>query len=262
MRTIYQPTGRALEYSPLALNLYQGCASGCKYCYAPAVMRATPAEFHNPTHCVPRPGIIEALEKKAPRYAGTKLRCLLCFMCDPYQKAEEVYRVTHNALIVLGANRIPATVLTKNPGRAIYLDGNLLRETGTWLGTTMVFNEEKDRQHWEPYAQDVDGRCMAIHRAHEAGIRTWVSLEPVIDPAQTLAIMRRMAGDVDEFKVGKLNHDAERSAKIDWRAFALTALLVAEELKVNLTLKNDLVAVLPEGNRAEYLAKKEATDVR
>lgn len=257
MRTIYQPTGRALEYSPLALNLYQGCAHGCRYCYAPDVMRATPADFHAPRHCVPRPGVIEALEKKAPRYAGTPLRVLLCFMCDPYQPAEEKCRVTHNAIRVLAANRIPANVLTKNPGRAMHLDGDLLRETGTWLGTTMVFSSEVDRRQWEPIAQDVGGRKAAMRMAHDAGIRTWVSLEPVIDTGQTLEILDGMASYIDEFKVGKLNHDAERSAKIDWQAFALSMLMAAEHLHVNLTLKNDLVAVLPEGNRKEYLAKKE-----
>jgi hypothetical protein len=34
MRTIYEPEGRAAEYSPLALNLYTGCAHG-----APTAMR-------------------------------------------------------------------------------------------------------------------------------------------------------------------------------------------------------------------------------
>ena len=33
---IYEPSGRAREYAPLALNLYNGCPHGCTYCYAPA----------------------------------------------------------------------------------------------------------------------------------------------------------------------------------------------------------------------------------
>lgn len=36
MHIIYKTTGRAREYSELAVNLYQGCAHACAYCYAPA----------------------------------------------------------------------------------------------------------------------------------------------------------------------------------------------------------------------------------
>ena len=34
MSVIYEPKGKAREYSPLALNLYLECQHGCKYCYA------------------------------------------------------------------------------------------------------------------------------------------------------------------------------------------------------------------------------------
>ena len=34
MNVIYEPKGRAREYSELACNLYRGCTHGCRYCYA------------------------------------------------------------------------------------------------------------------------------------------------------------------------------------------------------------------------------------
>ena len=46
MNVIYEPKGRAREYSPLACNLYMGCTHGCKYCYAPACMHKKPEEWH------------------------------------------------------------------------------------------------------------------------------------------------------------------------------------------------------------------------
>jgi hypothetical protein len=41
---IYQPTGLAWEYAPLAASPYRGCGHGCKYCYVPgyAVDNITP----------------------------------------------------------------------------------------------------------------------------------------------------------------------------------------------------------------------------
>ncbi len=38
LSVVYEPRGRAREYSPLALNLYRGCSSRCVYCYASDVL--------------------------------------------------------------------------------------------------------------------------------------------------------------------------------------------------------------------------------
>jgi len=37
MGIIYRPTGRAEEYSFLAINHYRGCGHECEYCYVPDV---------------------------------------------------------------------------------------------------------------------------------------------------------------------------------------------------------------------------------
>jgi DNA repair photolyase len=63
MRVIYLPKGRALEYAPLAVNLYNGCPHGCRYCYAPAMMHTTRKAWH--VAAVPRKGILDALELEA-----------------------------------------------------------------------------------------------------------------------------------------------------------------------------------------------------
>jgi DNA repair photolyase len=46
MNVVYEPRGRAREYSGLACNLYRGCTHGCRYCYAPACMRTTGEKWH------------------------------------------------------------------------------------------------------------------------------------------------------------------------------------------------------------------------
>ena len=43
MPIIYEPRGKAAEYSPLAANLYAGCGHGWLYCYAPAATYETSA---------------------------------------------------------------------------------------------------------------------------------------------------------------------------------------------------------------------------
>ena len=39
MAGIYEPSGAAREYSPLALNYIKGCDHGCLYCYVPKIMK-------------------------------------------------------------------------------------------------------------------------------------------------------------------------------------------------------------------------------
>ena len=43
---VYEPRGKAREYSPLAANLYSGCSHQCKYCYAPATLHKTKEKFY------------------------------------------------------------------------------------------------------------------------------------------------------------------------------------------------------------------------
>ena len=44
---IYIPSGRAREYSPLAVNLYRGCGFKCRYCYVPNAIKISRYEFDN-----------------------------------------------------------------------------------------------------------------------------------------------------------------------------------------------------------------------
>jgi hypothetical protein len=53
------------------------------------------------------------------------------------------------------------------------------------------------------------------------GIFTWVSVEPVVDPAEAIKVVETLRGEVDLWKIGKLNHDREREASIDWHRFLM-----------------------------------------
>jgi len=247
MDAIYEPKGQAREYSPLACNLYRGCVHGCVYCYSPNSVRRDRAEFH--AESKPRPGILAALEKDAAAIAGSEAPVLLCFTCDPYQPLEACDNITRQALETLRRHNVPAQVLTKG-GRQATGDFDLLSSMRAWFGTTLVFTDEAWRREWEPNAASVSSRIAAIKEAYGCGIPTWVSIEPVVDPAQAILLIAELSPWVDEWRLGRLNYHP-RAKEIDWRHWSPILLQAARDSGRGYLLKESLLPYLSAGERQE-----------
>lgn len=240
--TIYEPRGKALEYSQLAANLYTGCGHHCEYCYAPACVRTTRDEFGKPK---PRKDIIQKIAHDAHRLQleHETRSVLLCFTCDPYQEIEMQYELSRKAIQVLHSYNLDVMILTKGGQRA-ERDFDLLTHRD-WFGVTLTNLGSALSLKWEPGAALPDARISSLHRAHEKGIKTWVSLEPVLYPEVTLEIIRQTHDFVDVFKVGTLNYHPHRKS-IDWRAFAIDVKNLLTELRCEYYLKEDLRKCLQE----------------
>lgn len=235
MPVIYEPRGRAREYAPLAANLYSGCAHGCKYCYAPDVLRRSRDDFHS--GIAVRRSILTELAKDARRLSGANARVLLSFTTDPYQPIEAEQRITRQAIEILHEHGLAVEVLTKGGTRASR-DFDLYGP-GDAFASTLTFLDPAQSEKWEPNAALPNDRIEAIRQAHTAGITTWVSLEPVIDPEQSLEIIRQMHPYVDLFKVGKLNYHPQ-AKNIDWREFGHEATSLLSRLGKRYYIKDDL----------------------
>jgi DNA repair photolyase len=88
-----------------------------------------------------------------------------------------------------------------------------------WFGVTLTFDNDADSQKNEPRAALWSDRIRALKEAHDRGIHTWVSLEPVLYPEQTLHLIELTHEIVDQFRVGKLNHCPDKEKQIDWPKF-------------------------------------------
>lgn len=239
---IYEPRGPAREYAELACNLYAGCTHGCRYCYVPALLRKRPADFHAGAR--PRPGVLEALEREAPAYAGDPREVLLSFTSDPYQPSEEEHHLTRRALEILIGHGVRVCVLTKDPQRAMQFDGELLLRGRVRLGATVTGFTDKHAQSWEPGAPGLTSRQAGMREARRAGLRTWLSLEPVIDPLEALWVIRIYADIADEIRIGKINHHPELERAVDWSKFVTDATALCREQGVRFMLKQSLARYL------------------
>jgi DNA repair photolyase len=233
MKAIYEPKGRAREYGELAVNLYRGCSHGCTYCYVPAATFQSREEFAKP---VPRVGVLEALKKEAPKYAGREV--FMSFSCDPYQFIDVGLKYTREAIKILHDNDISVRILTKG-GHRSQRDFDLLTEKD-WYGVTLTAILNIDNyKTYEPMSALPYERIFFLHRAFIRGIKTWVSLEPVINPDDTLRIIENTHSFVDEYRVGKWNHSAEAN-KIDWKDFVYRAKGLLDRFGKKYYIKKDL----------------------
>ena len=231
--TIYEPKGAAKEYSHLAVNLMEGCRFGCRYCYAPSVLFMTRDQFQKDPQ--PKKDILERLEVDAKRMAGDERSILLCFTSDPYQ-SDEAGELTRKALLILEANDLTATVLTKGGMRAAQ-DFDILKRNGWKFGSTISCMSIDAQYPWEVGSPSPTDRIKAILQARSMGIETWVSMEPVWNTEEALDVIGQLHLSVGFWKIGKMNH---RKLDIDWVKFREDAIALLESLGAEYYIKKEL----------------------
>jgi DNA repair photolyase len=201
-------------------------------------MRTTGEKWH--AKAEPRKDILRLLEKDAQRLQDDPRSILFCFLSDPYQPLERTERLTRQFLEIIAKHRLNNQVLTKGCADLILKDLGLMKTARPQLGITLCFADDTVRRDWEPYASTVDDRLNVLKTAHRAGIFTWVSLEPVINPGQALAVIRMTHPYVKFWKVGKLNHMKEYERTVDWGKFLFDAETLLTKLGAKYYIKNDL----------------------
>lgn len=243
MKTIYEPKGKAREYSPLALNLYLRCNHGCKYCYAASIMR----DRDFASIAAPRKGVIDALAKELAKDAP-KEQVLLSFIGDVYAETVDDNKTTRAALELLMEHRVPVAILTK-AGKRCLKDLDIFKDFGSHIqvGATLTFYDDDKSCEWEPNAALPIERLEMLKTLHDAGVPTFVSMEPVIDAEESLKLIRATLEDdsVDIYKIGKLNNYRGLDKLVDWEDFLTRALEMIRPAKKRVYVKADLRRAAP-----------------
>jgi len=232
---IYTPRGKAREYSPYSLNIYNGCDHNCKYCYVktmPFTKQVTNEEIK------PKEDILERLEKQLKKQEITE-QVLLCFMGDPYCKADIQYETTREVLNILLKYNIPTAILSKG-GERILRDIDLFKKfKKIKVGATLTLLDEKESLDYEPNAALPRERIEVLKKLHNEGIKTWVSFEPVIRPLTTYQLLELSYPFVDQYKVGKMNHYILET-DVNWGEFGNVIVKKLMKYKKDFYIKKDL----------------------
>jgi DNA repair photolyase len=249
---IYEPSGRAREYSPLALNYFKGCDHGCLYCYVPKLMTRFDKNYNHAN--VIKTTNFNELVSSAEKMKGCNKQILLSFTGDPYCNAEN--GETRKVLEILKFYDHKVAILTKNPAKALK-DLDIIKSFGNKIkiGTTLVFDNENLCKEWEKGAPVSKIRIDALKTFQQNGIKTWASFEPVIYPNESLILLKKVVGWIDHVKIGKINNFKGYDKRVDWSLFIQKAVNILRESKMDdrFYIKTDLFAF----NKDVYLSKNE-----
>ena len=235
-KAIYVSKGAALEYADYSLNLHNGCSHDCQYCYEKS-------KFIGTCETRVKKSSLENIEADLMRWQGERKQVHLTFRGDPYDLGRQDNSDVRAVLELFKKYNHPFQVLTKGGTKAVQ-DFDLYGE-GCRFGCTLTFMDENDSRHWEPGAALPADRIAALKEAHSRGISTWVSLEPVIDHVQTLALIEATHEFVGHYGVGKINHKPGIEKNIDWPKFRADAEALLKKYGKSYQIKEDLLKATP-----------------
>lgn len=239
MSTIYEPKGRAREYSPLAFNYFHGCTHNCLYCYVPQMFGRYNTAY-NHADCFSNLNV-EELERSARKMQGCGKQILLSFTGDPYCGKD--VDDTRKVLEILNKYGHHVAILTKGGERALqHLDvfkdfGNRIK-----IGATLTFSEDADSLKWESGGALPKSRLVALQTLRKNGITTWASFEPVVIPSQSLELLDVCGkyGLTSHVKIGKINNYQGIDRQIDWSDFLRKAVAICRKYSLPFYIKEDL----------------------
>jgi DNA repair photolyase len=244
---IYCPKGEAREYAFYGINHYIGCSHGCAYCYMRKMHQRFPGiDFDTPRAKAEPVDFIRALSKESLKFAGTQKRVQLCFATDPYIPLDGELKLTRAVIHLLREMDIPFQVLTKG-GDLAQRDFDLYGPNDLFGVTLTQPDADEITEELEPFAASPAQRIENLKVAHGRGIKTWVSLEPVLWPADSLKIIDRTWEFVDLYKIGKLNPTGPITNEL-YRKFAVDAVDMCNTGRNKYYLKESLAKLLPAGS--------------
>lgn len=213
-KAIYNPTGKAGEYSKWACNFYTGCSNDCNYCYCKrgvlSSVWSTEAKlkkcFKDEKHA------LQVFEKELLKNINEIRTSGLFFTFTSDPMLSKTIVLTYDALGICIKNDVPVKILTKRADWVGVLLQSIIADlefhkNKVAFGFTLTGCDEL-----EPGASGNEARIVAMRRLKEAGFKTWASIEPIIDLSRSFEMIKQTIGFCDLYKVG-----LKSGKKYDWR---------------------------------------------
>jgi DNA repair photolyase len=204
---VLMPEGAGHYY----INPYVGCIIGCEFCYV--AERADMSRALEGLPALPwgryadvKVNAGEVVRREA-RTAPPGLVRLSPILTDSYQPLERKYRVTRACLEALLERDFTPVILTR--AASVVDDLDLLRRFArAAVGFSVPTDDDRVRRAFEPGADPVEERIEALARCREAGLHTFVVVQPVL-PMNVQRLVGLLAPHVQAVRIDRL-HGIER----------------------------------------------------
>ncbi|MFR9541880.1 MAG: hypothetical protein SNH27_07495 [Rikenellaceae bacterium] len=203
-KAIYNPSGKAGEYSYWACNFYVGCSNDCAYCYCKKGVLASHMGGDTPTlkKCFKdEDHAMEIFQKELLQNLEElqKHGLFFSFTTDPL--LVETAQLTVRATEFAARNNVPVSILTKGGIQETVYFTLQERVKDLAFGFTLTGHDEL-----EPFAPSNKARIRAMeHVRFLFKCKVFASIEPVIDVDSSLDMINASQGYCDLYKVGLLS---------------------------------------------------------
>jgi DNA repair photolyase len=162
---------------------------------------------------------LELLDREIPRLKDKIQSVQLCFTTDPFMLGyPEVQEMSMAAIKRLNADNIKCCVLTKG---ILPIELKQFSKENEY-GITLISLDENYRKKIEPGSAPYKKRIEALKALHEAGCKTWVSIEPYPTPNLIEQDLNEILGAVrftDRIIFGRTNYNKDVTAYKDRKHF-------------------------------------------
>lgn len=219
-KTMLYKTG--VEYGDYTMNHVHGCTHGCKYpCYAFMLKKRFGQikaydEWLEPSLVS---NTLELLDKEIPKLKNKIQSVHLCFTTDPFMyQYPEIQQMSLAAIKKLNENGIKCSILTKG---ILPIELAVLSKENEY-GITLISTNETFIKRMEPGSAPIKMRIDALKQLHNAGCKTWVSIEPFPTPniiKQNINTFLKKVSFVDKIIFGRMNYNKKVSEYKPYKQF-------------------------------------------
>ena len=220
-KAIYNPSGKAGEYSEWACNFFNGCSNDCDYCYCKrGFMSRNWSDKPTLKKCFRDDAdALNVFERELTANLADlrKSSLFFTFTSDPFLTDPAVNAIYLTAMLIALKNGVPIQALTKRHEFAyqpICTNALGMYQDKVAIGFTLTGHDELEA-HASTNKQRIDAMC----RLHKLGFKTFASIEPVVDFESSLAMIQATVGCCDLYKVGLMSGGGKQYDRLDCISF-------------------------------------------
>ena len=203
---IKSPRGAAAEYAKHSFSAYKRCTNACEYCYLNrgVLSKALGTGAPELRSCfTSEDDVARKFERELKAHKEQLIAdrgIFFSFITDPCLL--ETISLTRRCAIMAMENNVPVTLLTKMAQWTFGISSFDMLDVGKETGLLCIGFTLTGHDELEPNADSNEARILAMKLLHEQGIKTFASIEPIIDFDSSLKMIEKTIDFCDMYRIG------------------------------------------------------------